>query len=135
MMRTHESLSPYRKRENRPISAVQVRLETAGFTYRKWGAMQSCKAGDWVVDNQGDIYTVDQHSFAKTYTEISPGRYVKTAKVWAIRAQSAGVISTKEGETHYGAGDWLVYNDEARNDGYAMSAERFASLYERVEPG
>lgn len=132
-MITDKSLHRYHKRDNREITAVQVRLELDNFTYQKWGATQTCKAGDWIVDNQDDIYTVDQSTFAATYEGVGPGRYIKVACVWAERAVEAGVIATKEGATHYAAGDWLVYNGPARSDGYAMSDERFTALYQPVK--
>lgn len=50
-----------------PVVAVPLELETDGFTYEKWGSVQRCKAGDWVVNNGGDIYTVDRQTFERTY--------------------------------------------------------------------
>jgi acetylornithine deacetylase/succinyl-diaminopimelate desuccinylase-like protein len=35
------------------------------------------KAGDWLVDNGGDVYTVDAEVFARTYREVARGAYVK----------------------------------------------------------
>ena len=50
----------YRKRPDRFVLAVRLDLDTPGFAYRKWDGEQRCKAGDWIVDNDGDVYTVDQ---------------------------------------------------------------------------
>lgn len=55
--------------------AFQLDLDTDGFTYRKWGAEQRCKRGDWLVDNGGDCYTVGAEAFARTYRRVSPGAY------------------------------------------------------------
>ncbi|MCY1312562.1 hypothetical protein D9M70_629930 [compost metagenome] len=104
-----------------------------GFKYRKWGGEQRCKANDWVVDNAGEVYTVDAESFARTYTAVGQGTYVKTGKVWAERAGSAGRVTTKEGSTGYEAGDWLVSNEEDGSDAYAVSAKKFEELYELDE--
>ena len=41
----------YVKRSDQVVVAVQLALETTGFTYRKWGGVQTCKAGDWIVNN------------------------------------------------------------------------------------
>lgn len=120
----------YKKRAGTGVSAIRLDLDTDGFSYRKWGGVQRCKPRDWLIDNGGDIYTVDAETFANTYTEVSPGRYIKTAKVWAEVAESDGVIQTIEGETHYSAGDYIVYNDEAGLDGYAVSGKEFESMYE-----
>lgn len=110
--------------------AVQLDLETEGFAYEKWGATQRCKALDWVVNNAGDVYTVDAEVFARTYTESSPGQYVKTAAVWAEVAAQPGAVTTKEGATHYEAGDYLVSNDAQGRDAWAITAAKFAELYE-----
>lgn len=125
-----EPLQPYRKRSDQAVTAVQIDLDTAGFRYRKWGAEQRCKPGDWLVDNNGDIYTVDADVFAGTYRRIAPGRYAKSSRVWAHPADSAGSIKTKEGETHYQVGDYLVYNNQDGSDGYAISADKFNAMYE-----
>jgi len=112
------------------VIAVQLRMETEGFAYRKWGDLQHCKPGDWLVDNGGDVYTIDASSFAQTYRQVGPGAYVKTAPVWAEQASTDGSIETKEGRTHYKRGDWLVSNDEDGRDRYAATAETFAAQYE-----
>jgi len=126
-------LRRYRKRDNSLVTAVQLDLDTQGFTYRKWGGEQACKPGDWLVDNGGDVYTIDQETFARTYREVETGRYAKSTPVWAEVAISAGAIETKEGVTHYEAGDYLVYNAAERRDGYAIGPAKFRELYEPFE--
>jgi hypothetical protein len=123
----------YRRRPEQFVVAVPLRLDTAGFIYRKWGAEQHCKSGDWLVDNNGDIYTVDAGVFAATYREIRRGAYLKSTPVWAEAASEDGSIATKEGRTHYRKGDFVVFNNEDGTDGYAMSAEKFESRYEPDE--
>lgn len=121
----------YVPRASAPVIAVQLTLDTAGFTYEKWGATQTCKPGDWIVHKDGgDTYTVDQASFARTYRRVGPGHYLKVTPVWAERAAADGEIRTKEGVTHYRAGDYLVSNDEAGGDRYAMRAATFEATYE-----
>ena len=127
------NLKKYRKKPSAYITAVQLNLETEGFTYRKWGAVQTCNPGDWVVNNAGDTYTISRESFAKTYQQVSPGVYYKTAEVYAKAALEPGKIDTQEGETHYAAGDFIVYNNPDRSDGYAVSKEKFDALYELIE--
>lgn len=123
-------LRRYRRRPDQYVVAVPLRLETQGLTYRKWGAEQHGKPGDWLVDNDGDIYTVDADVFTATYRQIRQGAYVKLTPVWAEVAREPGNVATKEGRTHYNRGDYLVYNNEDGSDGYAMSAEKFESRYE-----
>jgi len=128
-------MNQYQKRKGNPVTAVQINLEldNGGIAYRKWGDKQWAKQGDWFVDNSGEVYTIDAESFAKTYKITSvPGQYVKTGKVWAERAEDNGVIQTKEGQSHYSKGNWLVYNEPGRRDGYVVSHDRFAEMYELV---
>jgi hypothetical protein len=119
----------YIRRHDRPVTAIRLALDTDGLVYRKWGGEQRAKPGDWLVDNDGDIYTVDAGVFARTYEQVGPGTYVKTTPVWAERAPLAGSVTTKEGVTHYQAGDYVISNNRDGSDAYAMSAERFESLY------
>jgi hypothetical protein len=123
----------YVKRENQAVVAVQLALDTDGFTYQKWGGVQTCKPGDWILDNGGDIYTVDRETFARTYRKVDGGRYVKVTPVWAELAASEGRVQTKEGTTHVRRGDYLVFNDEHGGDGYAVEAEKFRAMYERTD--
>jgi len=120
----------YVKRATQFVVAVQLDLDTEGFTYRKWGGTQVCKPGDWLVNNDGDTYTVDRETFARTYRATGPGTYVKITPVWAEVARTAGEVPTKEGATHYEAGDYLVYNEPDGGDGYAVSSDAFERMYQ-----
>jgi hypothetical protein len=120
----------YRRKPDQTVVAVQLRLDTEGFTYRKWGGEQRCKAGDWLVDNDGEVYTVDQESFALTYRHVGKGAYVKSAPVWAEVASEDGSVATKEGRSAYRQGDYLVSNNEDGSDAYAISSEKFLVQYE-----
>jgi hypothetical protein len=122
----------YVKRPDQKVHAVRLDLETDGFTYRKWGAEQRCKRGDWLVNNDGDAYTVDGDTFARTYRHVGDGAYVKTTPVWAERADASGDVKTKEGSTHYERGDYLVFNQEDGGDPYAVTKARFEAMYERA---
>ncbi len=126
-------LRKYRKRPGNEVIAVRLDLETDGFSYTKWGGEQRCKAGDWIVHNDGDTYTVDAETFANTYKESGPGLYLKTTPVWAMQAESAGSIRTKEGSTDYQADDYIVYNDPEGKDRYAVSKAKFEKLYEAAD--
>lgn len=126
-------LRRFRKKAGALVAAVQVDLDTDGFSYRKWGDTQFCKPGDWLVDNQGDTYTIDREVFEATYRPVGPGVYMKSAPVWAEVAREAGAIETKEGVTHHDAGDYLVYNDRDRKDAYAVSTAKFEEMYEPDE--
>jgi hypothetical protein len=123
----------YLKRSTEFVVAVQVDLDMDGFTYQKWGGTQRCKRGDWLVNNNGDLYTVDGDTFVRTYRSSGPGTYVKATPVWAEVARTAGAIRTKEGATHYSPGDYLVYNEADGRDGYAVERGEFERMYELVD--
>lgn len=124
----------FRRKESTQVVAVQLSLQTDGLTYQKWGNRQRAKQGDWLVNNGGDTYTVDQQSFAQSYRQVSKGIFEKMSDVWALKAREAGVVSTKEGQTTYEAGDYLVSSDLAGKDIYAISAAKFHQLYEPADP-
>lgn len=119
----------YLPRPDRYVVAVPLRLDTPGFGYRKWGAEQYCKAGDWLVDDEGDIHTVDSEVFAATYREVGRGLYSKSTPVWAYLAREPGSIRTKEGRTHFREGDYVVCNNADGTDAYAMGAAKFEDTY------
>jgi hypothetical protein len=119
----------YRQREGKQVHAIRLNLDLDAFSFRKWGGLQKAKHGDWLIERDGDTYTVDADVFARTYQQVGPATYVKQASVWAKPAESDGVIQTREGETHYRKGDYLVWNDREGLDGYAISKEKFENLY------
>lgn len=119
----------YIRRTDRPVAAVRLALDTDGLVYRKWGGEQRAKPGDWIVDNNGDVYSVDADVFARTYRQTAIGAYIKTTPVWAERATRAGSVNTKEGSTQYEPGDYIVSNNSDGSDRYAMKAQKFEELY------
>lgn len=120
----------YRRKPEQSVTAVQLNLQLTVFAYRKWGGEQHAKQGDWLVDNNGDVYTVDQNSFADTYRCLRPGVYLKITPVWAERATQSGAVKTREGQSRYAAGDYVVSNNQDGSDAYCMTAEKFNELYE-----
>jgi len=119
----------YRKNAGQYVVAVRLDLELDGIAYRKWGGEQRAKRGDWLVDNRGDVYTVDAKTFAKTYKKLHPGIYVKTTPIWAAVASQAGIVTTKEGETRYKRGDYLVAEAAKGAFVYAIAAGKFKEMY------
>lgn len=126
----------YNRKKTPPVTAIQLAFSvpvgtTHLFKYQKWGDTQQCKPNDWLVrTNTGEVYTIDEQSFANTYTCISDNLYEKTVGVYAYQCEADGAISTKEGTTHYKAGDWVVFNDKELTDGYAIPDDKFRKLYE-----
>jgi hypothetical protein len=121
----------YRRKSGQFVVAVRLDLDTNGLSYHKWGGRQRAKRGDWLVDNNGEVYTVDGKVFARTYRRIRPGCYVKKTPVWAEVAAEAGSMKTKEGASRYRKGDYLVYNHRNGRDGYCMSPATFKARYVR----
>jgi len=123
----------YVRKLQRPVAAVQLSFDMDDLVYRKWGAEQRAKRNDWLVDNQGDVYTVEAEVFARTYRAVDPtaqpGAFVKTTAVWAVEATEAGAVRTKEGVTHYEAGDFIVSNEPDGSDSYAIARDKFNELY------
>ena len=127
-----KKIQSYRKKSDQYVVAVQLDLDTDGLLYKKWGAEQKCKQGDWLVNNNDEIYTIDKDSFEQTYRKESPGRYVKSTTVLAEVAEKSGSIETKEGQSTYKKGDYIIYNNEDGTDAYCMSEKKFKSMYEIV---
>lgn len=123
----------YRRKTRSEVAAVRLDLDTEGFTYRKWGGEQRCKRGDWLVYTGDETYTVDAAVFERTFREVSPGRFEKVTVVWAVLATAGGAVKTLEGSTKFRPGDYLVSNDEAGTDSYAIESAKFHELYEPVE--
>mgnify|MGYP001191320982 CR=1 FL=1 len=120
----------YRRKSGADVIAVRLALDTEGFSYRKWGGVQRCAAGDWIVDNGSDVYTVKADVFAATYGHVRDGRYRKTAPVWAERMAEAGSVATNEGVSHYVAGDYVVSHHADLREPWAVAAAAFDELYE-----
>lgn len=132
MMKQTKPTEPqsYRKRANQAVVAIRLQLDTPGFAYSKWGGEQRCKPGDWLVDNAGDVYSVDAEVFARTYRQVGPGQYVKITPVWAEQAEEDGSVTTKEGRSHFSAGDYRVFNNADGTDTYCVTREKFEAMYE-----
>jgi hypothetical protein len=128
-MNTNNNRRRFVPRPERTVVAIRLPLDGDGLVYRKWGGEQRAKPGDWLVDNDGDVYTVDADVFARTYRATGRGIFVKTAPVWAERALQPGRVETKEGATQYEAGDYVVSNDRDGGDQYAIGAAKFDALY------
>lgn len=126
-------LKKYKKKARQAIHAIQIDLDLISFNYRKWDDIQTCKSGDWLVENNGDVYTIDQQVFADTYRQTGPASYQKVAPVWARQVDEDGSVKTKEGRSHYRAGDYIVANHEDASDAWCMSPEKFDSMYEPSE--
>lgn len=123
-------LRKYRRKPDQYVIAIALELETEGLSYVKWGGPQRAKRGDYLVENDGEVYTVEREVFLRTYRRVAPGHYVKTTPVWAAPAATAGSVPTREGVTQYQPHDYVVSNDRAGTDRYAVAREKFEAMYE-----
>ena len=123
----------YKKRPKYHVTAVQFDLQSEGFNYQKWGSSQYCKPGDWLINNDDDIYTVDKDYFKEHYRKVSAGVFEKVGEIWAEPTESDGSIETIEGETNFRAGDYLVFDRRHGGIGYAISKARFERWYEPLD--
>ena len=90
--------------------------------------MRYSRANATPIPQEGPI-AIRSH---RTYAKVTPGHYRKTAPVWAEPASASGSVRTKEGTTHYKAGDYLAANDPEGKDPYAVTSEKFLATYEPV---
>lgn len=67
------------------------------------------------------------------FHEFMVALYRMITSVCAEVAERDGVVKPKEGVTHYKVGDCLVFNEEAGEDGYAVTAPSFEAMYKPVE--
>ena len=126
-------MKQYRKKSDQFVVAIQLALEMHGFEYEKWGGTQTCKSGDWLLENNGEVYTVDAAIFEETYERKAPGIYAKNVVVWAEQAVKDGHLESAEGGQAYQAGRYLVSNDESKTDVYAVAPAMFERMYEPID--
>ena len=127
-------MKKYHKKATQTVVAVQLNLDTEGLHYQKWGDQQFAKKGDWLIDNDGSIYSIDKAAFARTYQLVSPGQYQKVSDIYAKLADKDSCIDTLEGKTHFLKGDYIVYENPGQTEGaYAVSAEKFEAMYDLVD--
>jgi len=128
-----EETRRYRKREQEPIVAIQINLETLGVAYNKWGGCQQSKRDDWLVLNGKSTYTINNDSFLATYVKVGHGHYIKTAPVWAYSATASGEIRTKEVASDYVSGNYIVSNNMDQSDSYVVRKDDFERMYKLDE--
>ena len=64
---------------------------------------------------------------------MAPATYEKATAIWARVATEDGSVQTKEGRSHYKAGDYIVSNNEDGSDAWCISAAKFNGMYEPVD--
>lgn len=123
-------MKTYRKKATHTVFAIQASIK-GNIYYEKWDHNQKATEGDYLVDNEGDVYTVEKVTFESTYTEVGDHRYAKTALVKAEQATESGKIRTLEGLSSHNAGDYIVHNPR-QGDVYVVPQNEFESVYEEI---
>ena len=70
--------------------------------------MLSAAAGDWLVTDGTEEWTVAPGVFARSYRPLPDGRFVKVAPVRAARLDRTAEVPTLEGVARAEAGDWVL---------------------------
>jgi hypothetical protein len=112
-----------------PVTAIQIDFDKVSFTYHKWGSDQKATSGDWIVNTNGDIFTVPREIFARSYKMIGHGQYLQTGDVWVRHTIEPGFLKTNNGKVNYKAGDYLVFNDPEGNHGIVVKPNIFTEFY------
>ena len=70
----------FKKKADSFVVAVQLNLDTDGFTYEKWGAEQRCKKGDWLYPKEmpfpmslADYWLYNKSTLKKNYYHRQKG--------------------------------------------------------------
>jgi len=98
-----------------------------------WGTLTAQPGEDWVlIQDTGEEYPIKRDIFAKTYDEVAPGRFRKTARSRLVQVPEAvtAILATKEGELEVKYPDYVAIG--AEGEVYANSAEWVAENLEFV---
>ena len=83
--------------------------------------------GDYLIESDGNRWTVQPEIFEKTYSENSDGTFTKTAQVIAVKVNAALTINTLEGESVVHEGDYLLCGESA--DVWSIDSTNFVKKY------
>jgi len=112
------------------VEARQLETPRTWVTAR--GQELQAEAGDWLVTSGNDQWTVVGDIFAKTYQQVGPGRFAKTAKVEAVQVPKLIRVKTLEGEAVAHAGDWLLRG--VSGEVWPVTHPIFVERYRLIKP-
>lgn len=96
-------------RRYRPTTVVRATRLARPRSWRSArGSELSAAAGDWLVTDGAEEWTVVPDVFARSYRRLPDGRFAKDAPVAAVRLERATEVSTLEGVARAEPGDWLL---------------------------
>lgn len=118
--------------EYRSIVTVQARqLDAPQEWTSRSGSLLRGQAGDWVLLDDSDEWTITDSAFVATYRQRADGSWEKPSTVRAIRIDGPVDVETPEGISHGGQGDWLVTGRGA--GAWPITARAFARRYVPIE--
>jgi PGDYG protein len=93
-----------------PCTVVSAHRLVAALTWRTdRGAPMRAEPGDWeLTDEQGNRWTVEPETFARSYRRQPDGRYAKHELVDAVQLTYPLEVPTTEGVSTARIGDWLL---------------------------
>jgi hypothetical protein len=108
-------------REAKRRTTVSIRAPDGMEIFDKpWGRLSAKPGEDWVVtEASGDEYPIKRAIFARTYEEVAPGRYRKSARSRLIQVPQGfvAVLATLEGEIEVAHPDYIAIGPD--NEVYA----------------
>lgn len=119
----------YKRKGNEVVIAIQLDLDTEGFSYQKQGAERRCNAQDWLLSDRSGTYAVDDSTFARAFEEIGVGQYTMVGIVRAKVSDSAGHIRVGQRKVPHEPGDYLVWDESTQSIGYAVPKDWFEASY------
>lgn len=97
------------------------------------GDAMRARAGDWLVEQGSEEWTVAAAVFEERYEEVRPGVFRSRQAIRAVRVEEPLEIETLEGWVHAASGDLLALGPAG--DVWPIPAERFAATYRPAPAG
>lgn len=111
-----------------PTSVVRVIQLDAPLTWNAdHGSTMQAQPGDWLVQSEGDTWSVEDGIFRVTYEHLRDDLYRKVTPVLAVELPAAGTVLSREGMVEAEQGDLLVCN--VTGECWSMPKEKFFQRY------
>lgn len=95
------------------------------------GNQATAKRGDWLLNSGQDEWTVNHEVFIATYKELEPGKYQKTARVFARELDREITTETEEGIASGKPGEMILAGPLGTV--WIQSKQQFTSRYEPIK--
>lgn len=109
---------------------AQQRDKPWAWTSRSGATMQA-DPGDWMVEENGESWSVRDDIFRSSYRHLSGSQWQRSGTILARPAQPGETIDTPEGPTTAADGDWVVRGNHG--DHWPVPADVFARHYVEID--